>query len=141
MRVDTSGGFTLIEILIAVAVVAILASIAYAGFQGQITKSKRAEGKAELIKWAQNLEKCKALYGAYNAAAGGTLRCKAYDDVTGGDTQSSENGYYVISATASDATSYTLQAAPAGFTDSDCGNLTVTEDGTRSQTGAGTNCW
>ncbi len=42
-------GFTLIELMITVAVIGILAAIAYPGYQGQIRKSRRAEAQATLM--------------------------------------------------------------------------------------------
>ena len=46
-------GFTLIELMITVAVIAVLASIAYPSYTAQVRKSKRAAAKAELVEYAQ----------------------------------------------------------------------------------------
>lgn len=51
-------GFTLIELMITVAIVAILAAIAYPSYQSQIRKSNRAVAKTALLTYAQFLEKC-----------------------------------------------------------------------------------
>ena len=56
MRSNTQG-FTLIEVMIAVAVIGILAAIAYPAYQDQILRAKRSEGKVALLKAAQLQER------------------------------------------------------------------------------------
>jgi type IV pilus assembly protein PilE len=130
-------GFTLVELMIVVAIVGILAAIAYPSYQAQVTKSRRAEGKALLLEVAQSLEKCKVLYGAYNNA-----NCAAHGSVTGGNTRTSEGGFYVVDATATSATAFSLQAVPQR-TDTVCGTLTITQAGAKGEGGTGTvtDCW
>src|SRR5690606_15122717 len=50
-------GFTLLELMITVVVVAILASVAYPSYTDFVVRSKRAEGKAALLDAAQALER------------------------------------------------------------------------------------
>ena len=50
-------GFTLIEVMIALAVVAILAAVAYPAYQDQVLRAKRTEGKVALLKAAQLQER------------------------------------------------------------------------------------
>ena len=56
-RVQYRHGFTLIEVMIAVAIIAILAAVAYPAYQDQILRARRAEGKAALLKAAQLQER------------------------------------------------------------------------------------
>ena len=132
-------GFTLVELMIVVAIVGILAAIAYPSYQAQVTKSKRAEGKALLLEVAQTLEKCKVLYGVYNNA-----NCAAYGSVTGGKKRASEGGFYVVTAKETDkpATEFDLQAEPQQ-TDAVCGTLTLDQAGRKGENGTGTvaECW
>ena len=139
-----TGGFTLTEAMVVVAVVAILVAIAYPSYLDQMRKSKRAEGKGLLLETAQALEKCRTLYGAYNAtAAGGANLCATVTNITGTNSISSAEGFYLVSASAGPATStFTLQAVPQQ-TDPLCGTLTLDQAGTRGEGGTGTigQCW
>jgi type IV pilus assembly protein PilE len=120
--------------MIVVAIVGILAAIAYPSYQAQVTKSKRAEGKAKLLEVAQSLEKCKALFGAYDAKL-----CNAFSSLTTGTKKvSSEGGFYLVSGTVG-ATTFTLLADPQQD-DARCGNLTLDQAGGRDCSGAATDC-
>ena len=63
------AGFTLVELMIVCAVIAILAAIAYPSYTGQMLKAQRAEGKAALMRAAQMLERSFTQNGAYPAGA------------------------------------------------------------------------
>jgi type IV pilus assembly protein PilE len=91
---------------------------------------------------AQSLEKCKTLYGAYNNA-----NCNAFTAVSGGNTRTSENGFYVVSVVAAStgATQFQVQAAPqqAQVADLECATFTLNQAGVRGISGTGTaaDCW
>jgi len=87
------SGFTLIELMTTLAVVAILASIAYPSYQGQVLKSKRAEGKALLFEVMQSQERFKTENGRY-AADLIELELPETD-------VDSEHGYYTVKVEAS----------------------------------------
>lgn len=131
----TTRGFTLIELVIAVAIVGILVVIAYPGYEEQMRKTRRAEGKAALNEVAGRLERCYTRFNAYDHAT-----CAGVANMT------SENGYYEISASAIAASSYTLEAAPrkTQVKDTKCGTLTLSHVGVRSHSGTppeGYACW
>ena len=99
-----SDGFTLIELVIAVAIVGILAAIAIPTYNSQVEKGRLADARAALTEDGHFLERWYADNGSYkNGAAWPTL------PVTGTD-------YFTISFTAqpssSDGNSYNLQAMP-----------------------------
>lgn len=75
-------GFTLIELMIAVAIVGIIAAIALPSYQASVRKSNRAEAKTELTDVAQRLQRCYTLYAKFNHAS-----CSVYGTV------SSSTGY------------------------------------------------
>ncbi len=67
-------GFTLIEVMIAVAIVAILAAIAYPSYLDSITKGRRAEGRTALLELLQQQERYNTqrnCYLAFSTDAGG----------------------------------------------------------------------
>jgi len=124
-RSNNNGGFTLTEVIISLAIVSILASIAYPAYLGQVRKTRRSDAKAALLKTAQVLERCYTEYNAYDDTG-----CPAVqDDGSGGselasDYTSTENGYYTLSADLSD-NAFTLTATPTGDQANDkCGNFT-----------------
>lgn len=133
------GGFTLSELLMVVAIVAILATIAYPSYQEQIRAARRTEGTGLLLETAQALEKCKALYGSYNSA-----NCATVARITGGNSIPSTEGFYHVNATAGPAAStFRLQALPQ-FRDPKCGILTLDQAGIRTASGTITvpeECW
>ena len=131
MNRATQSGFTLIELLIAVALIGIISTIAIQSYGDNVLSARRTDGRSVLLENVTRLEKCKALYGAYNNAA-----CTI--------NANSPDGYYTVVVNAPDATSFTLTATPAGAqaNDSDCLTMTLTNTGVRDGTPAGTHeCW
>ena len=133
---NQTKGFTLIELMIVVAVVGILSSIAMAFYGDNVIAANRTEGRAALAETAGSLEKCRSLYGAYNSAS-----CNVV--VTPVATKSN---YYSVSATAIAVSSFTLTAAPVvgevQASDSDCGSLSLTNTGIKTSTGGNPPaCW
>lgn len=135
MKCRGTHGFTLIELMVVLAIVAILATIAYPSYEEQMIKTRRAEGRAAMLEVATRLERCYTRFNAYDNAVCAGLA-----------SQLSENRYYQVSATAITATSFSLQAQPqlAQVKDTKCGTLTLTSVGVRGQSGtppAGYRCW
>jgi type IV pilus assembly protein PilE len=62
---DAAGGFTLIELMVVVAVIAILASIALPSYQESVRKSRRAQAKADLVEYAQLAERFRTVNNRY----------------------------------------------------------------------------
>ena len=129
-----SKGFSLIELMIVVAIIGILASVALGFYGDNVIASNRSEARATLTATAGSLEKCKSLYGAYNSA-----NCAvALPDTT--------PDFYTISQTTLTATQFTLVATPkvglAQASDGDCTTLSLTNIGVKAGTGTDpTVCW
>lgn len=131
-----SKGFSLIELLIVVAVVGILAAIAYPSYVDAITQSRRADAKTTLLDIAQRIERFYSENHSYaNVAAS-----------VGGTPQASPDGWYSITIT-STATTYNLTAVPqnAQANDTGCQTFTYNNLGQEGVAGGATltanQCW
>ena len=127
-------GFTLVELLIVVAIIGILASISTAYFGDSAIASKRTDGRAVLLDTAGALEKCKAIYGSYN-----NINC----NITNGSSIDSSEKLYSVKVT-SNSTTYSLTATPlkSQANDSDCTSIILDNFGKQTGTGADpSSCW
>ena len=128
-------GFSLLEVMIAVAIVGIVGAIALGAFQRNVFEGNRTDGIALLSSISQILERCYTKYGTYSNAA-----CPAI-----GLDQDSENGFYNVTVAGVTATTYTLTATALGAqaNDTECENLTLDQTGQQGITGTGTvaDCW
>lgn len=138
------SGFTLIEMMVAVAIVGIIAAIALPSYQATVRKSNRAEAKTELMDVAQRLQRCYTVYARFDD----TTYCGIYKDLTDANKYTTRGGaHYEISIepTAADdtrKTTYTLKAtaikAPqTADTAGGCNVLTLTHKGKKEPEG----CW
>ena len=129
-------GFTLIELMVTVAIIGILASIAYASYQSSVTKSRRGAAATCLQERAQFMERFYTTKLTY-AGAPAPPACDA--DVA---------KYYTVSFVAAPtAKVFQLQAVPLGSqlaNDSLCGTLTLNQQGGRGEGGTALTpdeCW
>lgn len=126
-------GFTLIELMITVAVIAILAAVAIPSYSEHVRKSRRAQAKADLVELAQQLERFHTVQNTYS---GMSLPF----------TESPRDGksYYTLSLSgAATSSAFTLQAVPGTGQDKDkCGTLTLDQAGRKTPTEAKVaGCW
>jgi type IV pilus assembly protein PilE len=129
-------GFTIVEVVIACAIMGILAAIAYPSYVNTVQKSRRSEATSALLGAAGQLERYFTERNTYSTAVLGSGG--VYPSTT-------QNGYYTLSFGARTATTYTLNAAPAGVQSGDaCGTLTYTDAGVKGVTGGtkpAVDCW
>lgn len=129
-------GFTLIELMIVVALVAILAAIAVPAYNDSIRKGRRGQAKADLVELAQVLERHYTVHGSYANDRDGTAYALPI-------TQSPKTGtaHYDIAAVRG-GNSFTLTATPQdGQREDDCGALTINQAGTRGADGPVERCF
>jgi type IV pilus assembly protein PilE len=129
--VRRSRGFTLIEMVVAVAIIGILIRIALPTYRDQIRRGNRAAAQSQLVELAGLEEKIFLNSNAYTASITGTYT-GASSGGLGVPTGKSRDGNYALSASASGA-SFTITATPlsTGRQVGD-GNLTIASDGTRT---------
>ncbi len=141
MPPSSQRGFTLIEMMIAVAIVGILSAVAIPSYQEYIRRGARAEARAGLLQAAQWMERAATVTGVYPTAASNGANFFP----TG--LASVPSNRYTIRLSTSTATAFTLTANPQGAQTNDkCGAFTLTHNGIRSNTSlaSGTtsaDCW
>ena len=128
-------GFTLIELMIVVLIIAILSAIAYPAYTHYVYKSRRSDAYAALNQGQAILERCYAQYFSYAPTGGAT--CPAIP------ATSSEKYYQITQPAAATSTTYKLTATPIGpqAGDTQCTSLSLNQAGTKTWTGPGSNCW
>ncbi len=118
IRFRAQFGFTLIELMITVAVVAILASIAYPSYQAQLRTSRRADAQASLMELQNFMERFFTENNCYQnkGADGSCSNSGDNSDPVLPFTVSPRSGtaYYNLSISAATPTTYTLRATPVG---------------------------
>ena len=126
MAIRKALGFTLIEVLVVVAIIAILAAIAIPGFNDQIRKSRRADVQGKMEDIRLRLERFRVDNPTY---------AMPFTSATWSDS------FYTVTLTGTGAAAYTVTATPQGSqVKDDCGTMTlVNTAGTISQSPA--NCW
>lgn len=149
MRNDVRG-FTLIELMIGVAIIGILAGIAYPSYLKQVQKSNRSDAKVALNETAQRLQRCFTAHGKYDTAAG---VCTVVDNLKAPAGIVSTEGFYEVKIAAdADLTNatYKLTATPVAGgrqdSDDDCDRFTLNQLGVRAAFKSGNvdntdNCW
>lgn len=135
-------GFTLIELMVVIAIVAILVGIAVPAYQDAVRKSRRGQAKADLVELAQRAERYHTVNNAYNTGAGFLASLSA-------DELQSPRGpgvmHYQINGVEA-ANTFTLTAVPQGgqARDTRCMTLTLNQAGTKGisgGTGTVAECW
>ena len=140
-------GFTLVELMIVVAVIGILAAIAYPSYRDFVRRGNRSDAKAVLLRAAKRLER---RFTETNSYAGATIgagaltdvrdtevSCSTAKDVWGSTTSPEE--FYTISLPTLTASTFTLQAVATGtqVDDTTCATMQLAHTGAKTPAA----CW
>lgn len=130
-------GFTLIELMIVVAILGILAAIAYPSYQGYVERTNRADMMAEMQQIASRIESNKLNYKRYDRIPLSSVLSGAVATNGSASFPSTGNALYTVTVTPNNTTTLTskdwlITAVPiTGTRMKDDGNLTLNNTGQR----------
>jgi len=132
-----TAGFTLIEIIVTLAIAGIIASLAYPAYTGSVRKSRRTDAITSLVELQMLQEKHRSTnisYAADLSPFGYTLVSSEYH---------TPSKHYKLVLSSVSGTGFTITATPLGdqMRDTSCSSFVVTQNGPDVGTAAQRSCW
>jgi len=125
-------GFTLIEVLVAVAIIGILSAIAIPAYTAYIQRANRVDARRTLLEAAAFLQRCFSQNNDYRCAPAAPAAMAAPFSQSPDPPAAAKYNITVATGGGVGSTSYTLQAAPTGSMAGDeCGAYTLSSAGVR----------
>lgn len=151
----SSKGFSLIELMITIALIGILAAIAYPSYQDSILKSRRADAHGAIFAVQQAQERLRGDCKFYAQSIAASNACNASAALStvwvnglisdGGGNWTSPDGYYNVALSAASGNAYTITATAVGkqANDSTCPTITlaVSTSNSKGARGPSEDCW
>ena len=145
--VSRKRGFTLIELIIVMAIIAIIAAFAYPSYIDQVRATNRADCTGGLASLANAMERHYSINGSYLGAAAGGANTGAPGIFDTTCPLDGGNATYNLTIQAATVSTYTLNATPVNNQANDrCGTLVITSTGAKSVAAAAAGvtwqeCW
>jgi len=144
---NTQGGFSLIELMVVVAIIAIISAFAYPSYQRYVIKTKRSVAQNALLQVADRQQQFfmdNKRFAADLTNLGFTANPFVVNDDGNATVAGDSKAVYSLSLSNVTATTWTLTAAPLHgqlSRDTYCGSLSLTQAGTKGKSGASDKCW
>tara|TARA_R110001592_G_scaffold52511_6_gene160660 strand:+ start:9295 stop:9717 length:423 start_codon:yes stop_codon:yes gene_type:complete len=137
----TNRGFTLIELMIVIAIIGIIAAVGYPSYLESVEKSRRSDGRIAVSEAAARQERL------FSETLSYVTNSELTKLITNADGVSSPEGHYTMSVTNTGCSGppyncFTVTATAVGVqaADTDCATLSINNFGQKTSTGGG-ECW
>ena len=135
MTFQHSRGMTLIEVMIVVAIIGILAAVAYPSYQEYVRRASRADAQADMLVLSQWMERRFTTANRYAPADGDFTATLPFNQTP----RTGAARYNLTAGVGGVGQTFTLTATPAGAQVADtCGVMTINQ---QSATTPAANCW